>query len=1184
MTPKTLDKSIAALKKKAAAEGWAQAKYEEELHKFLEEMNGQYSDGKITLAEYDKAAKQIENAKKKMALQGKEPQDVQKQPEKSLTKAEAKDQLVKTLNKLNEKYVELMDSKQPFDKKAFYDAYDKISKAANGVENGSVSVEEALKIEKEANPILSSKPTPVQTDALTQEELLSLQNKLSLDLNMGKITGSDYLDKLDKLKAIYNNKGTMKDAEAALSSPITKEEAKALKAQIKQDYMSGKLTLDEWDEKTFAVTEALNSGKTLAQAEAETGVKFDPDAHPMSQDEFAGVKDELQQMKNAGLITEEQYKAFDDQLNNVYLNVDNLSEAKKIIKAAQAAAPKPMTHGEYIDLWEKLNAQKKSGEITAAQYKEYGEKLDALYQNKGTLDAAKAAVDMLPISDAQIKELQNQLLEQFDAGKLTYTKYMDQDAKLQALKAQGLSFSKIQQAVGLDPGTLATEKAADDLEKDLVKVYAQAKNELEAQLADLEKNISDKAAKMAEKLYDGEITQEEYDKWLQMQILTKELTKQKIDQMTGTLLDANKKAMGMINGEQLNVFADNASYQAFQITKDTGIDLMFSVYDESTAAKLLKEKPELLPRKVVNGKKDKAWNRKQISGAVLQSVIQGESIPKLAKRIAAQTASSNMKAMIRYARTAMTSAQNAGRMEMLHRAEGMGIKVKKVWLATLDGRTRDSHQKMDGRTAKVDEAFPNGLMFPGDPNGPPAEVYNCRCTLIYDYEGFPADPSLDQRLDQTTGQMVMNMSYGEWKAAKEGTKLNELNAAKMVLAEAQKKVVAAKINENKVYSGIWKDDVTLADYPDKKGSIKAKRDYYADEIQKYQDAQANGASWATDEKIEELQKKLKSLNEFDKKGQLIEDRNKALQAVQDVYQAVGLVQKAQAPSVMAPKTAQNNAKKAASASGGGNAAGTPSQGQNVPISKTGTPFTPDAYSKERKDKALWTTSRKKVDDMMRDRTGEVWSKATAAEKDAIYEYTRSYNKFNEPLRGIEYGSSKYKGVGKTDLNADYQNNGARLNAMTDIIDKCFYDHDQWFQRGCDFRGMDKFFQCDESILRYGSQKDLENALLGKTVTEYGFMSMGSAKGKGFGGGVLMNIYAPAGTKMMYVEPISAYSGASYNGAHWDGKQKQSNFGSEFETIMQQGTQFRVTKVERSGSKVYVDIEVINQDNQQRYKK
>ena len=159
-----------------------------------------------------------------------------------------------------------------------------------------------------------------------------------------------------------------------------------------------------------------------------------------------------------------------------------------------------------------------------------------------------------------------------------------------------------------------------------------------------------------------------------------------------------------------------------------------------------------------------------------------------------------------------------------------------------------------------------------------------------------------------------------------------------------------------------------------------------------------------------------------------------------------------------------------------------------------------------------------------------------------------------------------------------------MNAMTDLIDKCSYDHDMWLQRGCGYGGMDKFFQCSPDLLQNGTQDQLVQALLGTTPTEYAFGSMGSAKGKGFSTHpIIMNIYAPSGTKMRYVEPFSHYGGHMYN---WDGKQGQSHFGDEFETLLQQGTQFRITKIERPrrGGTIYFDLEVINQDNQQRWKK
>ena len=149
--------------------------------------------------------------------------------------------------------------------------------------------------------------------------------------------------------------------------------------------------------------------------------------------------------------------------------------------------------------------------------------------------------------------------------------------------------------------------------------------------------------------------------------------------------------------------------------------------------------------------------------------------------------------------------------------------------------------------------------------------------------------------------------------------------------------------------------------------------------------------------------------------------------------------------------------------------------------------------------------------------------------------------------------------------------------MTDIIEKSTYQEDFWLQRGCRFKGMDKFFNVPMDKLQRATQDELEALLLGTTPTEYGFCSCGVAKGKGFSGDIILNIYAPSGTQMMYVEPFSAFGNGS--GKSWDGIAKQSSFGQESEIILQQGTTFRVTKVEKTPGTIYIDLEVIGQNPQ-----
>lgn len=249
----------------------------------------------------------------------------------------------------------------------------------------------------------------------------------------------------------------------------------------------------------------------------------------------------------------------------------------------------------------------------------------------------------------------------------------------------------------------------------------------------------------------------------------------------------------------------------------------------------------------------------------------------------------------------------------------------------------------------------------------------------------------------------------------------------------------------------------------------------------------------------------------------------------------------------------------------------------------------DKFSQARKDAAYWFTDKnggaKGADKILRNTSGEVWRNASNAQKDAAYEYTRSYSKFNEPLRGIEYGTSKFVGIENIDFDTIGINYGGYakgevkklIDDLTDMIDKSTYDVDFWVQRGCNYRGMDKFFNIDLDDFTNLTESQMQAKLLGTMPTEYGFMSTGVSRGSGLntsGTGITLNIYAPKGTKMLYCEPFSAFGRGS--GRSWDGVSTQSVIGHEAEMLLQRNTKFRVTKVEKNGNRWYIDMEVISQ--------
>jgi uncharacterized protein with gpF-like domain len=90
-----------------------------------------------------------------------------------------------------------------------------------------------------------------------------------------------------------------------------------------------------------------------------------------------------------------------------------------------------------------------------------------------------------------------------------------------------------------------------------------------------------------------------------------------------------------------------------------------------------------------------------------------------------------------------TETVKATNITQLAAADNEDFEMEKQWIAIEDARTRRSHSHagVDGERRNLDEAYSNGLMFPGDPNGGPEEVCNCRCT-----QGYFAKRAIDGKL------------------------------------------------------------------------------------------------------------------------------------------------------------------------------------------------------------------------------------------------------------------------------------------------------------------------------------------------------------------------------------------------------------------------------------------------------
>ena len=311
----------------------------------------------------------------------------------------------------------------------------------------------------------------------------------------------------------------------------------------------------------------------------------------------------------------------------------------------------------------------------------------------------------------------------------------------------------------MDRGHGDAERELRKLERKLKQEYEQAYKEMQEQAGKWLKQFEDADAKKLALVKAGELDHAEYMRWRSTQMFTKKEMDAITDQLAHSLTERNQIAANLINGSARSSFITNYNYGAYEVYQASGMNLNFFA-DESTIGRLLKDNPKLLPKTKVDIPKDLRWNKRKLSSAITQGILQGDDIPSIAKRLR-QVTDMSRGASVRNARTMTTSAENGGRMASYEEAAEMGIEMQKTWVATVDDRTRDAHVELDGVTVNYDEPFENSIgkiMYPADPDADPENVYNCRCTLIATLKGHGRNLS-----GRSPSKSLGNMSYDEWK-------------------------------------------------------------------------------------------------------------------------------------------------------------------------------------------------------------------------------------------------------------------------------------------------------------------------------------------------------------------------------------------------------------------------------------
>lgn len=324
-----------------------------------------------------------------------------------------------------------------------------------------------------------------------------------------------------------------------------------------------------------------------------------------------------------------------------------------------------------------------------------------------------------------------------------------------------------------DKAHILTDEKLEQMERHLSAIYSRVEKAVQKKMADYAKTINEKSAELLQAYKDAETEDEKrkakkaYIRFYRQVVKSKEFVSLSAD-VADNLYKANVEASAYINSQTPSIYALNYNYINSEMAKDIDGFIPQEITDIEA------EKYSGYTQQTVDRKKDTDWNKDNLKKSVLAGSLLLLGADAIMKRSAKLTVEKNRNSATMHKSGMGTDAENKARLDGMYRAEDMGNEITKVWIATLDNRTRHSHASLDGSEIPLDDTFDNGLERPRDPNGDPAEICNCRCSLRYGV-GQSKGKTRSSRSGDVTGsykksssfkgttsEEIANMSYKEW--------------------------------------------------------------------------------------------------------------------------------------------------------------------------------------------------------------------------------------------------------------------------------------------------------------------------------------------------------------------------------------------------------------------------------------
>jgi len=253
-----------------------------------------------------------------------------------------------------------------------------------------------------------------------------------------------------------------------------------------------------------------------------------------------------------------------------------------------------------------------------------------------------------------------------------------------------------------------TDEKLEEMEKRLSAIYSRAEKTVQKKMADYAKSIDKKSAELLQAYKDAETEDEKrkakkaYIRFYRQVVKSKEFVS-----LSATVADdlykANVEASAYINSQTPSIYALNYNYINAEMAKD--IDGFKPQEITDTEA----EKYSGYTQQTVDRKKDTGCNKDNLKKSVIAGSLLLLGASAIMKRSANNAVEKNRNSASMHNSGMGTDAENKARLDGMYRAEDMGNSITKIWIATLDNRTRDAHAHRDGEEIALDDEFAPGL-------------------------------------------------------------------------------------------------------------------------------------------------------------------------------------------------------------------------------------------------------------------------------------------------------------------------------------------------------------------------------------------------------------------------------------------------------------------------------------------